>query len=83
MTMCRPERDGHLHCDSVVATSSSSTNNMRSVLLQSVMLAVMLIPTVAAREVSPRKGFKKSLAWFVAFSIWYALALRFLYPHLS
>ena len=56
---------------------------MRSVLLQSLMVGILLIPMIAARDASPMRGLKKGLAWFVAFSLWYTLALRFLFPHLS
>jgi hypothetical protein len=56
---------------------------MRSLLLQSLMLAVLVIPIIAARDASPLRGLKKALAWFVGFSFLYTLALRFLYPHLS
>jgi hypothetical protein len=56
---------------------------MRSLLLQSLMLATLAIPIIAARDVRPLRGLKKALAWFVVFSLWYTLALRFLYPHLS
>lgn len=56
---------------------------MRSVLLQSLMLAVLVIPIIAARDARPLRGLKKALAWFVGFGLLYTLALRFLYPHLS
>jgi hypothetical protein len=56
---------------------------MRSLLLQSLMLAILVIPILAARDVRPRRGLKKALVWFVAFSLVYTLALRFLYSRLS
>jgi hypothetical protein len=56
---------------------------MRSLLLQSLMLAILVIPIIAARDARPLRGLKKALVWFVGFSILYGLALRFLYPHLS
>jgi hypothetical protein len=56
---------------------------MRSVLLQSLMLAILLIPIIAARDPRPWRGLKKAMIWFLAFSLWYAVALRFLYPRLS
>jgi len=56
---------------------------MRSLLLQSLMLALLVIPILAARDARPLRGLKKALLWFVGFSLLYALALRFLYPHLS
>lgn len=56
---------------------------MRSVLLQSMMLALLVIPIVAARDASPLLGLKKALVWFAGFNLLYALALRFVYPSLS
>lgn len=56
---------------------------MRSPLLQSLMLAMMLIPIIAARDASPLRGLKKAIVWFAWFSLFYVAALRFLYPRLS
>jgi hypothetical protein len=56
---------------------------VRSLLLQSLMLALLLIPIVAARDPRPRRGLKKAVVWFVGFSLLYAFALRFVYPRLS
>ena len=55
---------------------------MRTALLQSLMLAVLVIPIVAARDQRPVRGFKKALVWFVWFNLFYLVALRFLYSHL-
>ena len=56
---------------------------MRSMLLQSLMLAMLLIPILAARDARPRRGLKKALMWFLGFCFLYAVALRFVYPRLS
>jgi hypothetical protein len=56
---------------------------MRSLLLQSLMLAILVIPIVAARDPRPLRGLKKSLVWFLGFTFLYAVALRFIYPRLS
>jgi hypothetical protein len=56
---------------------------MRSLLLQSLLLALLVIPIVAARDPRPRRGLKKALVWLLGFSFLYAVALRFLYPRLS
>jgi hypothetical protein len=56
---------------------------MRSVLLQSLMLAVLFVPIMAARDRSPRRGLKKAFTWLMGIVVGYAFALRFLYPHLS
>ena len=56
---------------------------MRTILLRSVIFALLLIPFIAARERNPMRGLRMALALFVAFSVLYMLALRFVYPHLS
>jgi hypothetical protein len=56
---------------------------MRSVLLQSLMLALLLVPILAARDARPRRGLKRAVVWLLGFSVFYAVALRFLYPRLS
>lgn len=56
---------------------------MRSVLLQSLMLALLLLPILAARDARPRRGLKRAVVWLLGFSVFYAVALRFLYPRLS
>jgi hypothetical protein len=55
---------------------------MRTALLQSLMLALLVIPIAAARDRRPVRGLKKALVWFVWFNLFYLVALRFLYPHL-
>ncbi len=56
---------------------------MRDFLLRSVLVAIIVIPFVAAREPHPVPAFKKALALFVGFNILYMLGLRFLYPYLT
>lgn len=56
---------------------------MRDFILRSVMLAMLVIPFVAAREPNPVKALKKAVVWFVAFNFLYMLALRFIYPRLG
>jgi hypothetical protein len=56
---------------------------MRSMLLQSLMLAILLIPILASRDARPRRGLKKAVVWLLGFSFFYAVALRFLYSRLS
>jgi hypothetical protein len=55
---------------------------MRTALLQSMMLALLVIPLAAARDPRPVRGLKKAVVWFVGFNLFYLLALRFIYPHL-
>lgn len=56
---------------------------MRDLILRSVMLAMLIIPFIAAREPNPLRALKKAIAWFVSFNVLYMLALRFIYPHLA
>lgn len=56
---------------------------MRDTLLRSVLVAMVLIPILAARDPHPVRGLKKALVWFVAFNLVYAIAVRFLYSRLS
>ena len=53
---------------------------MRNLLLRSVMLALVIIPLVAAREPHPRRALRKAVVMFLGFNLCYLLALRFLYP---
>lgn len=56
---------------------------MRSILVQSILLALVAIPILAARDRSVVRGLKKALLLWVCFAILYTLALRFIYPHLA
>jgi hypothetical protein len=56
---------------------------MRTLLLRSLLFAVLAIPFIAAREPNPMRGLKKTVALLIGFNLLYMLALRFLYPHLS
>jgi hypothetical protein len=55
---------------------------MRNGLLLSMLLALLVVPFVAARDPRPLRGLKKALAWFVGFNLFYLLALRFIYSRL-
>ena len=56
---------------------------MRKMVLLSPLVAMIVIPFLAARDPNPIRGLKKALALFVGFNLLYMLALRFLYPYLS
>jgi hypothetical protein len=56
---------------------------MRSLLLRSLLLGMLVIPFIAARDPKPMRGLKRAVLYFVAFNIWSMLALRFLYSRLS
>jgi hypothetical protein len=55
---------------------------MRNALLQSMMIALLVVPFVAARDPRPLRGLKKAVMWFVGFNLFYLFALRFIYPRL-
>lgn len=56
---------------------------MRGVIVQSILLALMGIPILAARDQSAVRGLKKAIVIFAGFAVVYTLLLRFVYPHLS
>jgi hypothetical protein len=55
---------------------------MAKLLLLSVMIMMVAIPVLAARDRSPKRGLQKTILFVVLFNIFYVLALRYLYPHL-
>jgi hypothetical protein len=56
---------------------------MRSFIVQSILLALLVIPVVAAREGSAARGLKKAvLLWLVFMSV-YALALLYIFPRVT
>ena len=52
---------------------------MQKLILLSVMFAAIVIPTLAARDPLPQRGFKRTLVGFLVFCLCYVLALKFLY----
>jgi hypothetical protein len=56
---------------------------MLKLLLLSILFAVIIIPTLAARDPNPWRGFKRALFFFFAFCIAYVVALKYLYFRLS
>ena len=55
---------------------------MRKTLLISIVIAMIAIPVLAAREQSPVRAIKKALLYTLGFAIFYLLAIRFIYPRL-
>lgn len=51
----------------------------QKLLLLSILFAVIFIPAFAARDSSPRRGFKRALFFFLAFCIAYVVALKYAY----
>lgn len=56
---------------------------VRGIIVQSILLALLAIPIVSARDRSAVRGLKKTLVCFAAFAVFYTLLLRFVYPQLS
>jgi len=56
--------------------------NMGKLMLLSVLVASVAIPTNAAKTKSPRAGLKKTLVQIAVFNFLYVLWLRFGYGHL-
>lgn len=55
---------------------------MQKLLLMSIMAGLIAVPVIAAREPRPRRALKKALTMIIALDVGYALAIRFIYPHL-
>ena len=55
---------------------------MRKTLLMSIVVAMIAIPMLAAREKNPVRAVKKALLYAFGFAIFYLLAIRFIYPRL-
>jgi hypothetical protein len=51
-------------------------------LLVSVVIAMIALPIVAARDASPARAVRKTLLLIFVFNLLYLIAVRFLYPHL-
>ena len=56
---------------------------MRGIIVQSILLALISIPILSALDRSVARGLKRTLLLYVCFGVFYTLALRFIYPHLS
>jgi hypothetical protein len=51
-------------------------------LLVSVVIAMIALPILAARDASPARALRKTLLLIVVFNTLYLIAVRFLYPYL-
>lgn len=56
---------------------------MRSVIVQSILLALLAIPVVASRERNATRGLKKAVLLWLIFMLVYAFALRFIFPRVT
>jgi hypothetical protein len=55
---------------------------MAKLLLISVILMMIVVPAIAARDPNPRRGLKRAVIWFVGYNFFYLLAVRYLYYRL-
>lgn len=53
---------------------------MQKLILMSVIYATAILPLIAARNPSPRRGLRKAVVWMLAFNLIYVLAVMFVYP---
>jgi hypothetical protein len=53
---------------------------MDKLVLLSVLIALVTIPVLSARDRNQRRGLKRALFLVVAFNLFYMFALRFIYP---
>jgi hypothetical protein len=56
---------------------------MKKFLLLSVLYAMILLPSLAARERHPVRGVKKAILMMVIFNICYAFAVLVIWPRLD
>lgn len=56
---------------------------MISLLLNSVMIMSVVIPILAARDKSPKRGLTRTVVYVALFNVVYLLACLFVYPRLA
>lgn len=55
---------------------------MQKMLLNSILIATLAIPVLAARDPIWQRGLKKALAYFALFDFAYLVAVLYVYPRL-
>lgn len=56
---------------------------MKKLLLLQVLYALLIIPSLAARNPHPVRGLKWALLLMVLFNLWYAVAVLVIWPQLE
>ena len=56
---------------------------MRSVIVQSILLALLAIPIATSRERNATRGLKKAVMLWLVFMSLYMLALLFIFPRVT
>jgi hypothetical protein len=52
---------------------------MQKLLLLSILVSLIAIPTLAARDRNPRRGYKRAQFFFLAYCVFYVIALKLVY----
>jgi hypothetical protein len=55
---------------------------MGKLILLSVVISIVLLPVLAARDPNPYRGLKRTVAGWIFFNFLYMLAVRFIYTRL-
>ena len=55
---------------------------MAKVMLLSVVIGMMAIPILSARDANPRRSVRKVVLAIFLFNLLYLLAIRYVYPHI-
>ena len=55
---------------------------MAKTLLLSIVVGMIAVPVLTARDRSPQRGLKRALILMALFNVAYILAVRYIYPHL-
>jgi uncharacterized membrane protein YwaF len=55
---------------------------MAKLLLLSVVIMMVAIPVLAARDRSAKRGLQKAILLVIVFNIFYVFVHRFIYPHM-
>ena len=56
---------------------------MAKLLLLSVVIAMIALPVLTARDRNAKRGLKNALLLVIGFNLLYLLLVRFVYPHLQ
>lgn len=56
---------------------------MKKFMLLSVLYAMILLPSLAARERHPARGVKKAILWMVLFNLWYAFSVLVIWTRMD
>jgi hypothetical protein len=55
---------------------------MAKLVLLSIVIAIIALPSKAAGVVSPRAGLRKALLWMAVFNVIYLFSILYVYPRL-